>query len=125
MIFYIELKEGFVNPESLTIRLQQQMPRFSLPQAPKNRPPPKKVPLTYLLAEQGRFNQSMAAFNTKLLSVSKYAILNMLQSEEQEYSMVQQLSKAKVRLTTVLKAFDDYKRQTKTSVYFDLAARKI
>jgi len=67
----------------------------------------------------------MTAFSTKLLSVSKYAILNMLQSEEQEYSMVQQLSKAKVRLTTVLKAFDDYKRQTKSSVHFDLAARKI
>ena len=81
--------------------------------------------MTYIVAEQARYNQSMTAFSTKLLSVSKYAILNMLQSEEQEYSMVQQLSKAKVRLTTVLKAFDDYKRQTKSSVHFDLAARKI
>ena len=125
MLFYIELKESFVSAETLQQRLNLQKPKFLMPQVPKNRPAPKKVSLNFLISEQSRYNQSMASFNQRLLNVSKYALLHTLQAEEQEYSLIQQLSKAKVRLTTVLKAFDEYKRKTKTSSHFDQAARKI
>lgn len=57
--------------------------------------------------------------------MNTYAMQNLSQSEEREYTLIQQLSKNKIRLTTVLKAFEDFKKKTKQTLHFDLAARKI